>query len=71
MSSPDPTFQTKENHPSIPLSDSAMVPGITCHLTLRSPLSKQPSAAELALISGLLPEIIEQLLFDADVDFKE
>lgn len=71
MSSANSISHTEENHPSIPLSDSAMVPGVTCHLTLRSPLSKQPSAAELALISGLLPELIEQLLFDADVDFKE
>ena len=48
-----------------------MVPGVRCHLALRSPISGQPSADELALISGVLPELIEQLLFDVDVDYQE
>ena len=60
-----------KNHAGIPSSDSAMVPAVSCHLALRAPISAQPSAAELALISGVLPELIEQLLFDTDIDYKE
>jgi len=71
MSLPNSIAQVGKNPSSIPLSDSAMVPGVRCHLALRSPISEQPSADELALISGVLPELIEQLLFDADVDYKE
>ena len=71
MSSPNSIAQVGNNPSGIPLSDSAMVPGVRCHLTLRAPISEQPSTAELALISGLLPELIEQLLFDGDVDYKE
>lgn len=51
--------------------DSAMVPGTTCYLRLHAPIAEQPSSAELALISGVLPELIEQLLFDTDADDKE
>lgn len=69
MSSPKSISSARETQAGIQFSDSAMVPGVTCHLILGSPISDQPSAAELALISSLLPELIEQLLFDADVDF--
>lgn len=60
-----------KNRPGIIFKDSAMVPGVMCHLALRAPITAQPSAEELALISGLLPELIGQLLADPDVEFKE
>lgn len=48
--------------PVISPEASAKVAGCRCELALHAPISAQPSAAELALVSGVLPELLEQLL---------
>lgn len=70
MSSEDRIFSHTEKHISILSADSAMVPGVVCQLTLRAEITARPSAAELALVSGLLPELLEQMLSDSDVEFE-
>lgn len=60
-----------KNHSGMPSAESAKVPGVICHLALRAPMTAQPSAAELALISGLLPELLGQLMTESAADSEE
>lgn len=60
------------NYPHIiSLEESANVPGSMCDLALHAPISAQPSAAELALISRLLPELLEQWLTEPSAEREE
>lgn len=60
--------QPTSEYVGISSTDSDKVPDIVCHLSYRERITMQPCAAELALISGLLPELLEHIF--SDVSFE-
>ena len=61
----------KENTHIANFPSSAKLAGVMCQLSFREEVAPQPSPGELALIAGLLSELIDQLLLTPEVEIEE